>query len=395
MPKSNIFKIIQVIQYFPPEIGGMEKQSYLLAKQLVSNGLNVEVITTGIRQLRGRSELKIKTSPTIGKNRSKLTTLLFALYTFFYLLCDILKGDRFIIHGYGALGIDKIIFHLLKVLFGIKYVIKMPGTFTEAQSRIYFSLNTYKRLPIEVIKKADGIIVQDSESIQNLAKIGFDKNKLVIIKNGVPIPYLNSNAITGRRKKKIGNRHCVLLFVGRVIEEKGVFLLSDTFNKLLNRYPHLKLWIVGSGKDFKRLQDHISSAEIQNIVLWGSLDQEKLERVYIEADIFVFPTFFREGIPNALLEAMSYQLPIISTPVGAIPHLIQNKKEGIFVSPNDLDSLRNSIHTLIKDPEFAITLGKNARKRVSKEFSMKRNCEEYIKLFNSLWSTYICYHPNF
>jgi len=88
-----------------------------------------------------------------------------------------------------------------------------------------------------------------------------------------------------------------------------------------------------------------------------------------------------EGMPMVLLEAMAAGKSIISTSVGAIPGVINNMKEGLLVSPGEVDELKAAIILLLGDPGLSEELSVNARKKVVSEFSSKAMCDSYVHLY--------------
>jgi glycosyltransferase involved in cell wall biosynthesis len=84
-----------------------------------------------------------------------------------------------------------------------------------------------------------------------------------------------------------------------------------------------------------------------------------------QADAFILPSY-NEGLPMALLEAMSWRLPAITTPVGGIPEIITHQKTGLLIEPGDISALAASIKTLIDDESLRLTLGDEAYQQASK-----------------------------
>ena len=115
-------------------------------------------------------------------------------------------------------------------------------------------------------------------------------------------------------------------------------------------------------------------------------NQEKNE-LYMGCDIFLLPTY-AEGLPNALLEAMSFGLPVITTPVGAIPEVIKDGENGFLIDPGDAKALSDRIITLIEDPGLRETMGKNNIKSINTEFAQEKMIEKIDRIYQeSLSST--------
>ncbi len=101
-----------------------------------------------------------------------------------------------------------------------------------------------------------------------------------------------------------------------------------------------------------------------------ALPREEIFRLYREADVFVLPTW-REGFPNVVIEAMAAGLPVVATPVGAIPEAIEDGRSGLLVPVRDAASLEAALRRLIDDPALRIAIGARARQRVEAVFAFE------------------------
>ena len=118
----------------------------------------------------------------------------------------------------------------------------------------------------------------------------------------------------------------------------------------------------------------------------GNIDHQKLLNKYennkvdivISSSITVLDVF--EGIPVSLMEAMSYEIPIIATDVGGTKELVDGQS-GILVNQKDSEALKNSILKLINDIEYRIVIGKNGRNKIKQDFDTKKNADDLNKLF--------------
>jgi len=377
----NELKIIQLIPFYPPYVGGMEKQALVLVKELLRNNIEVEVISPGInksRIVKGENISRFRRS-VWAKAKSKLVTLRYITYVFLKLSLNLIKGEKVIIHGYGH-GADKLVVHLFHKIFRVKYIVKVPTSFNEEFLKVFrdrLKYSVFLRYQDKVLKNATAIVVQDRETASKLRELGYDSNRIRIIRNGVEVPRL----LEKRNYQRLHERSPILLFVGRIVEEKGIFVLLDAFNEIMRSLRGSMLWIVGDGSDLERCKTYSEKIELRNVIFWGR--QTDVSNFYLEADIFVFPSF-REGLPNVILEAMSYQMPIVTTNVGIIPQVIRNKKEGLLVGPRDKKALVQAVKELIETPTLAEFLAQGARKKVEQDLSIKKNCEHHMRLYGEV-----------
>lgn len=155
-----------------------------------------------------------------------------------------------------------------------------------------------------------------------------------------------------------------VLFVGWRIAAKGVRELLEAAREL----PGARFTLIGP-------EEPAFSASIQPLVnalgarvrLLPAQPRAEIERAMREADVFVLPTW-REGFPNVVLEAMAAGLPVVATPVGAIPELLEAEQDGLLVAVRDARALREALARLIADPELRQRLGAHAFTHVRSRF---------------------------
>jgi colanic acid/amylovoran biosynthesis glycosyltransferase len=172
-----------------------------------------------------------------------------------------------------------------------------------------------------------------------------------------------------------------LLCVARLVPAKGQYVLVAAVKRLVKSIPNLRLRLVGEGPDREGLERAITAANlVRNVVLEGSVGQDRIRDYYRQADIFVLASF-AEGIPVALMEAMAMEIPCVSTFVAGIPELIRNNIDGTLVPPSDDRALARAIKRLIDDPAFRRRLGIAARRRVMEKYDLDRNVKHLAEIF--------------
>lgn len=199
-----------------------------------------------------------------------------------------------------------------------------------------------------------------------------DYNKEVLTKKF----NISSNKITTIRLfgfDKIEANYIKVLIVGWLSEKKGHDILLNAIKKL-NR-SDIKVWIVGrkqpgkiGGIDVKKLVESLGLED--NVIVFGGVSEKVLKLLYNSCDIFCLPSKTtkkgeKEGIPVALMEAMSYGKPVIATRHAGIPELV----EEILVEENNVDELANALKLLADDPELRRRLGERNRKIIEERYS--------------------------
>ena len=157
-----------------------------------------------------------------------------------------------------------------------------------------------------------------------------------------------------------------ILAVGRITQEKGFDYLIDSYVQSL---PHdFKLVLAGGVDHNSSYSSEISErAQKQNVIMPGYVDGEFLRQLYSHARLFVLPSY-NEGLPIAILEAMSYSHPIISTPVGGIPEVVKDHQNGILVEPGNLEQIKEALLFFIKHPEVIENYGQKSYEIVQPYF---------------------------
>jgi glycosyltransferase involved in cell wall biosynthesis len=164
-----------------------------------------------------------------------------------------------------------------------------------------------------------------------------------------------------------------LLFVGRLIERKGLSYLIEAVGLLADRRP-IHLDVVGEG--------HLSTELVQmaarrrlldRITFHGRVDDATLADLYAQCDVFVLPSIVdaqgdTEGLGVVLLEAMSYQKPVVASRVGGIPDIVIDGETGLLVEQKDSMALANAVERILDRPELAGRLGRNGAAYVQRRF---------------------------
>lgn len=193
------------------------------------------------------------------------------------------------------------------------------------------------------ILSSDGFILL-SESFKNKLAEHVSKNKIFLTTTKVDDSLVKDYDISNRTGKIE-----TLLFLSRIEKGKGIFVVLDAYNKLITKYPNLKLSIVGDGTALNEVKQLIDKDSIKNVTIHGRLSGNDLIRAFSNADLFILPTH-GEGMPGALLEAMAFGLPIITRPVGGIPDFFKNGEMGILTESLNPNDYAQFIEKLIKDP---------------------------------------------
>jgi glycosyltransferase involved in cell wall biosynthesis len=174
-----------------------------------------------------------------------------------------------------------------------------------------------------------------------------------------------------------------LVYIGRLVRAKGLFEIIEALTELKRAGRKFRFSIAGQGPDQRELTAASEEAGLEDRVrfLGTVIDAEK-RRLWLESDLFVFPSYM-EGLPYSLLEAMAAGCVPITTAVAAIPDVMRDGEHGLLVPAKDAGALAMAMATLDDDRERLIRLAKAARRRVLERYSVARLAEDFRKLYNS------------
>jgi glycosyltransferase involved in cell wall biosynthesis len=162
---------------------------------------------------------------------------------------------------------------------------------------------------------------------------------------------------------------------------KGQGIILDIAEELVDVHPRVRFVLIGNGKDEARLKDRAS--HLPNVFFTGWLPN--LEVCYETMDVFLFPSR-KEALGSAMLEAMTYHLPVIASNVGGIPEIIRHGREGILCGPNDRRGFRDALMALYDDVNLRKRLGGAACAR-ARHFTAERMAAGYARLYRRALDT--------
>lgn len=203
-------------------------------------------------------------------------------------------------------------------------------------------------------------------------QLGLEAERIIVLPNPVKFP---TKILQPPHTGKVN-----FLFLGKIGERKGAFDLILAFAAIpLAQREHAELVIAGDGEGTKA-RDTIEQLNLtQSIRILDWVDEQQRDELLARANVFVLPSY-NEGLPMALLEAMSWGLPVITTPVGGIPELISTAKNGLLVTPGRIEQLSAAMQSLIESEQLRISLGNAGRESV-KPFEVRKYCAHLADIF--------------
>ena len=187
--------------------------------------------------------------------------------------------------------------------------------------------------------------------------------KAVVLGNGVRIEHADAfSRARARRQLGMDDRVRMVLFVGRLVREKGVDVLLEAFASIAASDPLAELTFVGTGPSESRLREKALNMDLDTRVHFaGGVPHSRVSVYLAAADLFVLPSY-GEGFSMALAEAMAASLPVVCTPVGSINDVVMNGVNGLVVPCGDAARLGAAISTLLRDMPLSAHMGRHNRR---------------------------------
>jgi glycosyltransferase involved in cell wall biosynthesis len=201
--------------------------------------------------------------------------------------------------------------------------------------------------------------------------------QIVVVPNTVALPGLAATGIGSRARTRKR-----ILFMGQLGKRKGTSELIRAFARIAPYYPDASLACAGDGDatSFRKLAMELGVAE--RVEFPGWLNAEQSRQYFAGATVFALPSY-AEGVPMALLEAMSWGLAVVTCPVGGIPEVVMDGQNGILVKPGDINALANALSDLFDDPDYLTRLAKEARATIERSYSLDATLARLGDLYSS------------
>ncbi len=375
-------RILIINSEFPPIGGGAGNASANLAKALVALGQEVVVITSKYSDLPETEtvdevlvkRVAAKRQRSDRSNALEQISFIFggALGCFNFVRTwrpDIVLA--FFGIPSGAIGL------LVSWFYKIPYIVSLRGGDVPGFRPYDFAL--YHRLVgpfLRIVWHFAGAVVANSQGLKDLGTRFSPKTKIDIIPNGVnPEKFHHQERVWSKPK---------LLFIGRVVYQKGLDIIFEALSGLME-FPW-QLTIVGDGPERERLVALAAQFGIQDRVDWvGWKHNSELVSYYQDATVFINPSR-HEGMPNAVLEAMSMGLPVIATQIAGNEELVVHDETGKLIPPDDSQALQAAILALLEDEKHREQLGAAGRQRVKDHYTWATSAFSYLRILEDVYA---------
>jgi len=357
---------------FPHAVGGMQRHSALLIRELaVSNAFDLIVIHSHDKKV--FTDVPNVTEFPLSFNLFKLTYLTYLKNCYNYskeVFNIIQQYPTAVIYSQG-----------FSVWYGIKQIgnrviINPHGLepFQAITTRDKIITYQYRLLQRYLFKHAAKVVSLGGRLTDILKQeIADAKNKIVVLPNATNVGAYQQRNFDGAKLQ--------LLYVGRFAFNKGINILMQAVKQLNNEgyINRLQFNIVGKGPLY---DEYVREYSFPNANFIGFASDERLQQLYQENDLFVFPTLF-EGMPTVVLEAMAYGMPIVVTDTGATSELV-NGENGYLIEKNNVRALKSAIQQFFQlHAEQRQQLSKKSYDKVVANFTWQVVAKKHAELFTT------------
>ena len=395
---SRDLSVMMLSWEFPPRIiGGISQHVKYLSTSLARSGVKVYVVTCDFP---GAPEHEVVDGVEVFRIDSyKNPSPDFA--TWVYLMnVNMQKEAAGLINSLGG-KVDIIHAHdwlVATAAIGLKHVFRKPlfatihSTETGRRNGIHFD---YERMIHEteawLTYEAWKVICCSDYMVSHVQwAFGLPSDKLIMVPNGVNYDiyskYENEDMRQFRSKFALPEEK-IVLFVGRLVYEKGVHVLVNAAPKVLTK-ANAKFIIVGNGYMKDQLSGLVKATGLANKVTFtGFVDDDTLRRLQTCANVSVVPSLF-EPFGIVALEAMAAKSPVVVSDTGGLSEIVEHDVSGVKAYPNNPDSLAWAITKVITDDGYANWLRTNAYKKIQEKYDWNRIAQQTKTIYNNVLSEY-------
>ncbi|MCX8153849.1 MAG: glycosyltransferase family 4 protein [Candidatus Bathyarchaeota archaeon] len=383
---------------FPPRvIGGISPHVYFLSKSLAKNGVKVYVITCDFPDTPTHEVIDGVEVYRVDSYKNPAPD--FA--TWVYLMNLNMQREAAIIVNKIADKID--VFHahdwlVANACIGLKHIFRKPLLATMHSTEIgrRDGLHTPTERMIHETEawltyEAWRVICCSHYMVSHVKwAFGLPEDKLSMVPNGV-----NTNVYEGISKGSLREFRAkfalpeekIVLYVGRLVYEKGIHVLINAAPRILENV-NAKFLIVGNGYMKDQLLNIARSMRLEHKILFlGFVDEATLVKLQKCADVSVVPSLF-EPFGIVALEAMAAKSPVVVSDTGGLSEIIEHDVTGVKVYPNNPESLAWGVTKVLLDENYSRYISENAYKKVREKFDWNRIAEQTMQIYKAVLGEY-------
>ncbi len=189
-----------------------------------------------------------------------------------------------------------------------------------------------------------------ADSFKNkLITWGYDHDIIRLETTVVDDTLLDAFSIVDRIARIDSLKEIQLLFLGRIEKEKGILETIEAVVHLAKSYPNVRLVVAGIGPFMHEARQVAHKYDKRRISFVGYVRGKEKKNILLTSDIYVFPTYYREGMPNSVIEAMAMGLPVVTRPVAALKDFFKDGEHGFMIESKNPSDIATCIKKIISN----------------------------------------------
>ncbi|MDY6861423.1 MAG: glycosyltransferase [Thermodesulfobacteriota bacterium] len=362
--------------------GGAERSLLNLVSHINKKEFSMSVCSLKIKGELGK-EIEQRGIPVISLNLPKKTGIktLFSYFPAIFKLIRIIRNTK------------------PTIIHSLLFQANLAGRISGKICRVPLIINSFRTMEKEkkyqlFIDKITWYPADYFHAVSNMVrnfiikKIRIPSYKVFAIPNGVIRDWYRENKECReniRNELRIAHHDRVISIIGRLRKEKGHAVLIKALPEVLNKFPLLKLLIVGEGEEKAHLQMLVKKLKLESRVIFKNFIKD-LSPIFSITEILIVPSL-HEGMPNIILEAMAAKVAVIASKAGGIPEVIEDRKNGILLPETNPETISIAIINLLENHTLKERLKKDALIRIEQDFNIveivKKFEKKYIELLKN------------
>jgi len=319
--------------------------------------------------------------------------LFLSIVNFARLLYSVAKVRPHLVHYHTSRGLafvkDMVFAGSVRWFFSVKIILHLHSS--DARSTLMSHARGLQRCQLKLLQHCcDRLIVLSDNVLHDFASIlGGDagrklRARCIVLRNSTVLP-------DACRKHQKANDSARIFYIGNIGREKGIYDIMEAARRLKGKVS-LPFQVILAGpfndrQEEQRVRTMVASYQLDDTVAFlGTVYDGVKEAAFLQADIFILPSY-SEGIPQSMLEAMAFGLPVVVSNVGGIPEVVRDGEEGLIVKPGDIDALCGALRQLIESVEYRRKMGAAARRRIAMHHTVEIYMRQLRDVYRPLLAT--------
>jgi glycogen(starch) synthase len=380
-----LMKILMLTWEYPPRIvGGIARVVHDLSKRLIKDGHEVTVVTyrdnADVPEYENDKGVNVYRVDNYMIHPNNFIDWILQLnFNLVSKATEIInkEGGFDVIHAHDWLVANAA--KALKNAYGIPVVATIHATEAGRNSGIHDDTQRYiNDTEWMLTYEASEVIVNSNYMKNELQRLfGLPYEKINVIPNGINLSnFIGIERDYDFRRQYAMDNEKIILYVGRLVYEKGIQHLIAAMPKVLSNYHDAKLIIAGRGGMMDELRQEANNLGLNDkIYFTGYLDSKQVQKMYKCADVAVFPSTY-EPFGIVALEAMLAGVPTVVSDVGGLDEIVTHGVDGMKAYAGNANSIADSITALLYDHQLATNVAKKAKQKVKEQFNWEKIAQD-------------------